>query len=481
MRKAIPCLYASYGRYIDAYRAIPSNIDGLKISLRRSLLALYDITKTGKFSKSAKVTGHIIGNYHPHGDASAYDTIFTLVLQEYAIGHGGWGAKDAHGLDNPSAQRYTEVKIAPWVKELAFKYIDYVPWENLELNDEPLYLPCPIPIGLIGIDNILGIGFHRTLIPKFVKSDLAKRLLWLINNYEKYSKNNKIDNFANINDLTEEEFGPIIKPNFRDCKIKENDINGFYNLLYHGTGNFRIIPNGSISNNRIYINGRVPSNTFKTLFKDIDSNKLDCSMIDLSSNGDDPYRLNVELTFKKKTTNQEMKDLFVHIWTKYLIKNINYKCYFVNNDHVPELYGIDYMLINNYNHYTKAVLNYRVKTFHKSNYSLFTNSIILIIKDLIIKFDVKSIDDLINGYKFDYPTFKKIRLEKFEDNKFVTYEKEIDVNELTEICNKNSIMKLINVKIDINKINQDIIEKKKDINNIYQDCQNEVDKIITKS
>jgi hypothetical protein len=366
------------------------------------------------------------------------------------------------------------------VRDLVFRYINYVPWENLELNDEPLYLPSPIPIGLIGLDNITGIGFHRTVIPKYTKSDLAKRLLWLIDNYEKYDKNSQITNFSSISDFSEDEFGPLIKPNFRSCSIKENNNGEFYKLLYQGTGNFRIIPNGTIQNNKIYIQGRVPSHTFKKLFTDIDSNKLECSIVDLSSNGEDPYLLTVEVTPKKKKTSNEVKQFFNHLWKNYLIKNINYNCYFVNSDDIPEIHGIDEILINNYNHYVDAVLKYRIQLFHSKNNSLFSNHIILIIKELITKYDIKSIDDLINAYKKDFPTFKKIKLEKYEDEKFIIYEKEINIDELTDICNKNSIMKLINVKVDINKINQDIVDTKKDINNLYQDCQNDVVELTKK-
>jgi len=61
-------LYASYGRYADEMRAIPNAIDGLKIIERRLLLTLHETARTSKTVKSAKVIGHLIGTYHPHGD-----------------------------------------------------------------------------------------------------------------------------------------------------------------------------------------------------------------------------------------------------------------------------------------------------------------------------------------------------------------------------------------------------------------------------
>lgn len=468
MKISIPCLYASYGRYIDEYRAIPSNVDGLKISLRRALLSLYDMAKD-KYTKSARVTGHMIGSYHPHGDSSAYDTIFTLVLQNYALGEGGWGARDKDGVDSPSAQRYTECKLAPWVRDMAFKYIKYVPWKNLELDDEPIFLPCVIPIGLIGVDNISGIGFHKTTIPKYTLEDLAKRLKWLI------EISNEHDGYPDFdsNEINEEEFGPLIKPNFRDCKSKENEPNAYYKLLYEGNGSLQVIPKGGISNGKIYIQGRVPSNTFKSLIKDIDNGDLDFTLIDLSGNGDDPYSLNVELTPRKKKKVDELKASFREIWQKYLIRNINYHCYFVQ-DGVPEILGIDEVLMNNYSHYLDAVLKYRIEIFDKANERLFNNNIILIIKELINKYDVKTLEDLVNCYNQDYVNKKKVQLQKFEDNNFVNFEREISSDDLVNICNKNSITKLITVKVDLNKIQNDIKDAKKSIDNIYDDCYHEV-------
>ena len=472
MKTAIPCLYASYGRYLDAYRALPSNIDGLKISLRRALLSLYDMAKD-KYVKSARVTGHMIGTYHPHGDLSAYETVFTLVLQNYAIGEGGWGSKDKDGTDSPSAPRYTECKLSPWVRDSAFRYIKYVPWVNLELDDEPVYLPCPIPIGLIGCDNITGISFHRTVIPKYKKEDLAKRLKWLI---EIYNEHDGYPDFNSQEEMDEDKFGPLIKPNFRDCKSKENETGEYYRLLFHGTGNIRVIPNGTIKNNKIYIKGRVPGSSFNHLLRHIDDGKLDFNLVDLSGNGEDPYELNVELTPKRKK--DDIKKMFTELWTKYLVKNINYQCYFVNDESLPEVLGIDSVLINNYSHYLNVVLKYRVEVFEKANNRLFDNHIILIIKELINKYDIKTLDDLITQYNHDYPEKKKIKLQKFENDNFSDFEREINEDDLVNICNKNSITKLITVKVDINKIQNDIKEAMQSIQNIYDDCYHEVCKYV---
>jgi len=103
------------------------------------------MTKSGKTVKSAKVVGHVIGSYHPHGDVSCYQTIVKLAAQGYVATQGNFGSVDLKSVDPPAAQRYTECKIAKWVKNLAFKYYHHVPWLNIEYENEPLYLPSIIP------------------------------------------------------------------------------------------------------------------------------------------------------------------------------------------------------------------------------------------------------------------------------------------------------------------------------------------------
>src|SRR6056297_3312677 len=432
MKAAVSCLYASYGRYIDGHRAIPSNIDALKLSHRRTLISLFQVAKE-KYVKSAKVVGYIIGNFHPHGDLSAYKTVFTLVMQEFVDPSGSWGSRGMDGTDNPSAMRYTECKLSKWVKDLAFQ---------------------------------------TTLIPKYTKSDLAKRLKWIIENYDNYP------DFSNVQEYNEEIMGPEIKPNFRDCQCKENDSGEFYKLLYEGAGEIRAIPNGGIKGNNIYIKGKAPQSTFEKLKNDIDNRKLEATLTDYSANGDDPYSINGEIKPRKKISQTELKELFTYIWKNYLVKNFNYKCYFVDENHVPNVYGIDQLLINNYEKYTESVLKYRIEVFEKHNERLFQNHIILIIKKLISKHNIKSISDLINFYNQDYKNSQTVQLETIKDESFVTYKKSITEEDIKNTCNKRSITKLIQVQIDLNQIKQDILDAKKSINDVYDDCLKEVGNLI---
>ena len=82
----------------------------------------------------------------------------------------GFGGRISTIIRN--SQFDTETRILPWVSKFAFEFIKYVPWEMLELDSEPLYLPSILPLGLIGNGVFTSISFYRTMIPKYSKEDL---------------------------------------------------------------------------------------------------------------------------------------------------------------------------------------------------------------------------------------------------------------------------------------------------------------------
>jgi hypothetical protein len=128
-----------------------------------------------------------------------------------------------------------------WVDKLVFKYYKFVQWLNIELEDEPVFLPCIVPIGLIGSDNIYGSGFHTTLLPKFKFEDLLIRLKWVLENY-----NNTPEFKEKLNNYPQEIYGPLIKPNFRSCNIIDTSDEELYKLLFTGIGSVKVSPNGKI-------------------------------------------------------------------------------------------------------------------------------------------------------------------------------------------------------------------------------------------
>jgi DNA gyrase subunit A len=137
MDKLVPSMYRDYGMYVNYSRSFPLSIDGLKPVERRILLSTYEIARD-KFIKSARVDGHVIGHYHPHG--SSYGTIVQLVNQGFLAGQGNFGNNAGVESSPAAAMRYTEVRLSKFINDLTFKLIDYVPVQDGELDDEPALL-----------------------------------------------------------------------------------------------------------------------------------------------------------------------------------------------------------------------------------------------------------------------------------------------------------------------------------------------------
>ncbi|MDH7568515.1 MAG: DNA gyrase subunit A, partial [Armatimonadota bacterium] len=133
-------------------RAIPDVRDGLKPVHRRILWAMHEarMVPGGSWYKSARVVGNVMGSYHPHGEATIYDTIVGMVQpfkSRYPLvdGHGNFGSIDP---DPPAAMRYTEVRMAPLAQEMVADIgsdtVDMVPnYDEKQL--EPTVLPARIP------------------------------------------------------------------------------------------------------------------------------------------------------------------------------------------------------------------------------------------------------------------------------------------------------------------------------------------------
>jgi DNA gyrase/topoisomerase IV subunit A len=174
----LPKLYKDYGEYSN-YRNFPLDVDGLKPVERRVLLAAFKIAKN-KLVKSRQVDAYTIGHYHPHGEC--YGTIVQLVRQGFLEGQGNFGTNVGVEPVGAAAPRYTECKLAQKTIDMAFKYVDHVPWIDSELGDkEPIHLPIMYPACLLGKDYTQGIGFgFKTFIPCYDERDLQQRLLWLL-------------------------------------------------------------------------------------------------------------------------------------------------------------------------------------------------------------------------------------------------------------------------------------------------------------
>ena len=440
MQKIIPIYYSEYGRYINRFRAIPSYIDGLKPVERRLLLTLHEVARKD-LVKSAKVVGNCMATYHPHGDASLYGTLVNLVYQGYAIGQGNWGSLGLED-DPPASFRYTEIKLEKWVEELAFSYIDYVPYDEFELEPEPIYLPCPLPLGLIGHGVTTGISFYRTLIPKYKLGDLAARLYGLLD-----KKLNK-----------------VITPNIKNCIIQETIPNQIKSILTTGSGTLTIIPDGKLETKYIKILGRVPTASFNSLIDN--SDKLEISLNDDSGK-------ELEITVEPRKRGMDLIALGTKIWDDYLIRNVNFSCLFSDNDGKVKVYGIDEILLNNYNLWKYSVKLKRVDDYNKLSNRKVELMIVQIIRYIFEQYKSNKVSDIVVKYK-ELKKTSEINIEidtyNIDNDKWSKEIKNITEQDIVDMCNKRSIKNLVETIIDIQKVENDISSAKTLITSSEKDC-----------
>ena len=144
--------YLDYSMSVIIGRALPDVRDGLKPVHRRILYGMQEmgLQFNKKYTKSAKVVGHVMGNYHPHGDSAIYDTMVRLA-QPFSLryplvdGQGNFGSVDG---DPPAAMRYTESRLTRIAGEMLADIdsdtVDFAPNYD-ESTLEPTVLPARIP------------------------------------------------------------------------------------------------------------------------------------------------------------------------------------------------------------------------------------------------------------------------------------------------------------------------------------------------
>jgi DNA gyrase subunit A len=164
--------YMDYAMSVIIGRALPDVRDGLKPAHRRVLFAMRQmgLASNRAYRKCAKVVGEVIGNYHPHGDAPAYDTLVRLA-QDFNMRHplvdgqGNFGSVDG---DRPAAYRYTEARLEALAEALMADLdkdtVDYVPNFD-ETTTEPSVLPTPIPNLLVNGSSGIAVGMATNIPP----------------------------------------------------------------------------------------------------------------------------------------------------------------------------------------------------------------------------------------------------------------------------------------------------------------------------
>ena len=195
--------FLRYSMSVIIDRALPDVRDGLKPVHRRILYTMGEqgLRPGGKFSKSARIVGDVMGKYHPHGDSAIYDSMVRLAqdwVMRYPLvnGQGNFGSMDG---DPPAANRYTEARLDRAGNEL----LNDLDKDTVDFRDnydgseqEPSVLPAKLPNLLLNGQIGIAVGM-ATSIPPHNLSELVDATIELIDNKE-----------ATIDDLLKHVKGP---------------------------------------------------------------------------------------------------------------------------------------------------------------------------------------------------------------------------------------------------------------------------------
>jgi DNA gyrase subunit A len=180
--------YLDYAMSVIIGRALPDVRDGLKPAHRRVLYAMSQmgLASNRAYRKCAKVIGEVIGNYHPHGDQPAYDTLVRLA-QDFNMrktlvdGQGNFGSVDG---DPPAAYRYTEARLEALAEslmdDLDKNTVDFVPNFD-ETTTEPTVFPATYPNLLVNGSTGIAVGM-ATNIPPHNLGEVIDGVIWIIEN-----------------------------------------------------------------------------------------------------------------------------------------------------------------------------------------------------------------------------------------------------------------------------------------------------------
>ena len=177
--------YMDYAMSVIIGRALPDVRDGLKPAHRRVIYGMrtMGLASNRAYRKCAKIVGEVMGNFHPHGDASIYDTLVRLAQgfnMRYPLvdGQGNFGSVDG---DPPAAMRYTEARLQALsddlMADLDRETVDFVPNYD-ETTEEPSVLPAPFPNLLVNGSAGIAVGM-ATNIPPHNLREVIDGIVWV--------------------------------------------------------------------------------------------------------------------------------------------------------------------------------------------------------------------------------------------------------------------------------------------------------------
>ena len=172
LTKEMKTSFIDYAMSVIVARALPDVRDGLKPVHRRILYGMNElgVTPDKPHKKSARITGDVMGKYHPHGDSSIYEAMVRMAQwwsYRYTLvdGHGNFGSMDGDGA---AAQRYTEARMSKiateMLRDINKNTVDFV--DNYDANErEPLVLPARFPNLLVNGATGIAVGMATNIPP----------------------------------------------------------------------------------------------------------------------------------------------------------------------------------------------------------------------------------------------------------------------------------------------------------------------------
>ena len=164
--------FIDYAMSVIVARALPDVRDGLKPVHRRILYGMNElgVTPDKPHKKSARITGDVMGKYHPHGDSSIYEAMVRMAQwwsyrHILVDGHGNFGSMDG---DGPAAQRYTEARMSKisleMLRDINKNTVDFA--DNYDSSErEPLVLPSRFPNLLVNGATGIAVGMATNIPP----------------------------------------------------------------------------------------------------------------------------------------------------------------------------------------------------------------------------------------------------------------------------------------------------------------------------
>lgn len=327
--------YLNFFEYTMKMRTYPSVYDGLKLAQRRCLYAGYSKIPAYKMTKLTTHTGMTM-TLHPHSEATEvivkmageHQTSFPLYDTQGEYG-------DCFG-NNHAAPRYLECKLNDIARKLYFSLIDEAPFENFEVENEPVYLPTLFPLAFLQGCFSIGQGTPNPLIPDLVFDDLKK---YIINYIKTGQKEVTKDNFVRFVDYDK----------IRNDKNKDQSV---MDVLNTGKGSVYFAPTITLKDNTITITNLYVLANFSILMNylkdDIKADKVDVR--------DESTAERVWVIEKVKNKVFDMEACAKMIKQKFTYKE-NYAMYFHDEEGRVKPYSLGEIIELCYKKYKEAYIN----------------------------------------------------------------------------------------------------------------------------